>query len=66
MNSNLNQPCLQCGFEKPPAARCPSCGMTAEFGPDRPNPFRGATIYLMIGAIVFVFALTLLVVGLTA
>ena len=37
-----------------------------EFGPDRPNPFRGATIYAMIGAIVFVFALTLLVVGLTA
>jgi len=40
--------------------------MTPEFGPDRPNPFRGATIYAMIGAIVLVFALTLLVLALTA
>ena len=59
-------PCRQCGFERAPEDRCPSCGMTPEFGPDRPNPFRGATIYAMIGAIVLVFALTLLVVGLTA
>jgi len=58
--------CLQCGFEKAPDERCPSCGMTAEFGPDRPNPFAGATLYAMIGAIVVVFALTLLVVALTA
>ena len=34
--------------------------MTAEFGPDRPNPFAGGTLYAMIGAIVVVFALTLL------
>ena len=40
--------------------------MTAEFGPDRPNPFAGATLYAMVGAIVVVFALTLLVVALTA
>ena len=40
--------------------------MTAEFGPDRPNPFAGGTLYAMIGAIVVVFALTLLIVGLTA
>ena len=59
-------PCPQCGLEKGPDERCPSCGMTAEFGPDRPNPFGGATLYAMIGAIVVVFALTLLVVGLTA
>ena len=59
-------PCLQCGFEKSPDEGCPSCGMTGQFGPDRPNPFAGATLYAMIGAIGAVFALTLLVVGLTA
>lgn len=62
----MTQPCRQCGLEKDPGVRCPSCGMTSEFGPDRPNPFAGATLYAMIGAIVVVFALTLLVVGLTA
>jgi hypothetical protein len=60
------QPCLQCGLSKSPDVRCPSCGLTPEFGPDRPNPFQGATLWAMIGAIVLVFALTLLVVGLTA
>ena len=40
--------------------------MTAEFGPDRPNPFAGATLWVMLGAILLVFALTLVVVGLTA
>ena len=62
----VTEPCRQCGLEKSPDERCPSCGMTAEFGPDRPNPFAGATLYAMIGAIVVVFALTLLVVALTA
>ena len=40
--------------------------MTAEFGPDRPNPFAGATLWVMIGVIVVLFALTLGVVALTA
>jgi hypothetical protein len=39
--------------------------MTPEFGPDRPNPFTGATLWLMAGAIAVVFAVTLLVVALT-
>ena len=58
--------CLQCGLPKDPEDRCPSCGMTAEFGPDRPNPFAGATLWVMIGVIVVLFALTLGVVALTA
>ena len=59
-------PCLQCGLPKEPEDRCPSCGMTAEFGPDRPSPFAGATLWVMIGVIVVLFALTLGVVALTA
>ena len=58
--------CLQCGLPKPPDDRCPACGMTSEFGPDRPNPFAGATLWVMIGVIVAVFALTLAVVAITA
>ena len=59
-------PCLQCGLPKPPDDRCPSCGMTPEFGPDRPNPFAGATLWVMIGVIAVLFALTLAVVAITA
>ena len=62
----MTTPCLQCGYEKSADDRRPECGLTAEFGPDRPNPFPGATIYAMIGAVVLVFVLTLLVVALTA
>jgi len=40
--------------------------MTPEFGPDRPSPFAGATLWVMIGVIVAVFALTLAVVAVTA
>jgi len=40
--------------------------MTPEFGPDRPNPFAGATLWLMAGAIAVLFALTLLVVALAS
>ena len=58
--------CPLCGLPHDPDARCESCGLTPEFGPDRPNPFAGATLWLMIGVLVVVFALTLLVVGLTA
>jgi hypothetical protein len=39
--------------------------MTPEFGPDRPNPFTGATLWLMAAAIAVLFAITLLVVALT-
>lgn len=59
-------PCLQCGFPKSPDDRCPSCGMTAEFGPSRPNPFAGRTLWAMMGVIVAVFAITLVVVALTS
>jgi hypothetical protein len=59
-------PCPLCALPKAPDARCPSCGLTAEFGPDRPNPFAGATLWLMAGAIAVVFAITLAVVALTA
>jgi hypothetical protein len=40
--------------------------MTPEFGPDRPNPFAGATLWVMAAAIVAVFAITLLVVALAS
>ena len=66
MTEPVIRPCLQCGLPKSPDDRCPSCGMTAEFGPDRPNPFAGATLWAMIGAILLVFVLTLVVVGFTA
>jgi hypothetical protein len=59
-------PCPLCALPKDPETRCPSCGMTSEFGPDRPNPFSGATLWLMAAAIAVLFAMTLLVVGLTA
>jgi len=59
-------PCPLCETPKAADARCPECGLTAEFGPDRPNPFRGAAGWVLFGAILGVFALTLLVVGLTA
>ena len=59
-------PCPMCGLPKPPEDRCPSCGMTAGFGPDRPNPFAGATLWVMIGVIAVLFALTLAVVAITA
>ena len=59
-------PCPLCALPKDPDARCPSCGLTAEFGPDRPNPFTGGTLWLMAATIAVVFAITLLVVGLTA
>jgi hypothetical protein len=58
-------PCPLCALPKEPDVRCPSCGLTAEFGPDRPNPFAGATLWLMAAAIAVVFAVTLLVVALT-
>ena len=57
--------CLQCGLDKPTDDDCPSCGMTAEFGPDRPNPFAGATLWVMMGAILLVLALTLAIVAVT-
>lgn len=40
--------------------------MTPEFGPDRPNPFAGTAAWLMAGALVGVFLLTLLVVAITS
>ncbi|MBK5287049.1 MAG: hypothetical protein JJE46_01150 [Acidimicrobiia bacterium] len=62
----VTEPCLQCGLPKDPEIRCPSCGMTAEFGPTRPNPFRSGTLWAMMGAIAAVFAITLVVVSLTS
>ena len=59
-------PCPLCALPKNPEVRCPSCGMTPEFGPDRPNPFAGATLWLMAGAIAVLFAVTLLVVALAS
>ena len=58
--------CPMCGLLKSTDDRCPSCGMTPEFGPDRPSPFAGATLWVMIGVILAVFALTLAVVAITA
>ena len=58
--------CPMCGLAKDPEDRCPSCGMTAEFGPDRPDPFAGATLWVMIGVIAALFALTLVVVVIAA
>jgi hypothetical protein len=59
-------PCPLCALLKDPDAQCPSCGMTPEFGPDRPNPFAGATLWLMAAAIAVLFAITVLVVALAA
>lgn len=59
-------PCPLCETLRDPDERCPECGMTPEFGPDRPNPFAGRTAWLLVGALVGVFLLTLLVVGLTS
>ncbi len=66
MTTIPSAPCLVCGLLKDSEDRCPACGMSAEFGPDRPNPFAGATLWVMIGVIVVLFALTLGVVALTA
>jgi len=44
------------------AERCPECGMTAELGPTRPNPFRGATLWMLISGVAVVYLVTLLVV----
>lgn len=63
--SDRTEPCLLCGLPKDPDVRCPSCGMTAEFGPSRPNPFPAATLWAMMAVIAVVFAVTLLVVALT-
>ncbi len=63
--SSLSEPCLLCGLPKDPDVRCPSCGMTAEFGPSRPSPFPAATLWAMMAVIAAVFAVTLLVVALT-
>ena len=59
-------PCPLCGVPRPDGARCPACGLTGQFGPDRPSPFVGATLWAMMGAIALVFAVTLLVVGIAA
>jgi hypothetical protein len=59
-------PCPLCDTPKAPDARCPECGLTPEFGPERPNPFTGTAAWILFGAILGVFAVTLLVVGLTA
>lgn len=61
-----NDVCLLCGVPKGPGDRCPACGLTGEFGPDRPDPFAGATLWAMMGAIALVFAVTLVIVGITA
>lgn len=58
--------CPLCDAPRDPDERCPSCGLTPEFGPDRPDPFAGRALALMLGSIAVVFALTLLVVALTA
>ncbi len=58
--------CPLCAQRTDPDVRCPACGMTSQFGPDRPNPFAGATLWVMIGVIVVVLALTLAVVALAA
>lgn len=63
--SSVTEPCLLCGLPKDPDVRCPSCGMTAEFGPSRPNPFPAATLWAMTAVIAAVFAVTLLVVAIT-
>jgi hypothetical protein len=59
-------PCPLCDTPRDPDARCPECGLTAEFGPDRPNPFTGRALWLFAGVLLGIFAVTLLVVGLTA
>lgn len=59
-------PCPLCDTPRPVDDRCPECGMTAEFGPDAPDPFTTRVIWLLVGAVLGVFALTLLVVALTS
>jgi hypothetical protein len=59
-------PCPLCETPRDPDRPCPSCGLTPDFGPDRPDPFVGRALAMMLGAIGVVFALTLLVVALAA
>ena len=54
--------CGLCGTPHMAEERCPECGMTSELGPTRPNPFRGATLWMLIGAVLVVYLVTLLVV----
>jgi hypothetical protein len=59
-------PCPLCDTPRPADERCPSCGLTPEFGPDASDPFTGRVAWLLAGAVLGVFALTLLVVALTS
>jgi hypothetical protein len=58
--------CPLCETPRDPDAACPSCGLTADFGPDRPDPFVGRPLALMLGAVAVVYGLTVLIAGLTA
>ena len=58
--------CGLCGATCQGAEPCPECGMTAEFGPEAVDPFDRRALALLLGSIVAVFAVTLLVVALTA
>ena len=58
-------PCPLCGSQRATGVRCPECNADPGFGPDAPNPFANATLWVMMGGIAAVFVLTLLIVALT-
>src|SRR4051812_12324537 len=56
--------CVLCDTElSPNEHRCPSCGLYQELGADRPNPFRQRALWLLIGALVAVYAVVLMIVA---
>lgn len=58
--------CGLCGREYSGVDRCPDCGMTAGFGPNRPSPFRSGTLWAMAAGLAVVYAITLAVVAITS
>ncbi len=45
------------------ASRCPSCGLHQSMGPEKPNPFTAASLWMLAGLLGFVYAATLVAVA---
>jgi hypothetical protein len=57
--------CPLCSTEHPEDSRCPTCNLDPEFGPARPSPFHGATLWTLAAVIVAVYLVTLAIVAAT-
>jgi hypothetical protein len=58
--------CPLCSTPHEDDARCPSCHLDPDFGPARPNPFRGATLWIMAAVLVAIYLVTLAIVAITS